>query len=154
MRYEYQWDPLSVHAMNDINVCISICSCWFNRVESAHFSVFHRFLCVSWMFCIKWSLGYLLKHRLQSITPSTKHLSDERPRLIMSDCKPLTFTAFTSTNAGLFFGTCILRGPCLALEKVKLYQIKPTQSHVFFQKKITKIKSSTQLISTTLAKRW
>ena len=112
-----------------------VCSWWFNHVESAHFpSLPSILLCffnalhkvVSWLLT--------LKHRLQSITPSTKHLSSwwkakaEHVRL-----QPLTSTAFMSTNAGLL-ATCILRGPCLALEKVKLYQIKPTPKSCFVSK--------------------
>ena len=112
-------------------------------------TIFHRFLYVSSMLCILWSLGYLLSstgcspsHLQRNIFPA-----DERSKVSMSDCKNSHLLPSHQQTQVSFLATCILRGPCLALEKVKLYQIKPTQSHVcFFSKKITKIKSSTQLV--------
>ena len=144
------------------SMCVSItyiCSCWFNHVESAYFhnlpSILVRFfnalhIVVSWLLT--------LKHRLQSITPSTKHLSSwwkvkgEHVRL-----QKLTSTAFTSTNAGLFFGDMHSPRAMFSAGKGETLsnQTHPKSCVFFFQRKSLKSnRLLSWLFSTTLAKWW
>lgn len=113
-------------------------------------TVFHRFLYVSSMLCILWSLGYLLSstgcspsHLQRNIFPA-----DERPKLSMSDCKNSHLLPSHQQTQLSFLATCISPRAMFSTGKGETLsnQTHPKSCVFFFQKKITKIKSSTQLI--------
>lgn len=162
MRCEYPWDPLSVDAMNDVNVCIYHVY-MFMLVQPCWICLFPRSSIDSCTFlqCSAYC-GLLVTY--SQAQAAVHHTFNETSFQLMKGqswacpiAKTHIYCLHINKRSSLFWRHAFLRGPCLALEKVKLYQIKPTQSHVCFFFKRKSLKSNrllSWLFSTTLAKWW
>ena len=122
-------------------------------------TVFHRFLYVSSMLCILWSLGYLLSstgcspsHLQRNIFPA-----DERPKLSMSDCKNSHLLPSHQQTQLSFLATCISPRAMFSTGKGETLsnQTHPKSCVFFFKRKSLKSnRLLSWLFSTTLAKWW